>query len=286
MTPWELHDWYLECGEETKKIEKQIETLSKQLAKKQGSAGAHNAEEQESISKDNQKLEELRELKNQYEQETNMYLYARDYMALGEMGLVDMENVEDFGGFKVVVSLDNGEIQEEYFKDLKGRIELKNPHLWNTKDPYLYDMKIVTESDEVKTYFALRTIEIRNVSGVNRVCLNGEPVFLHGVLDQGYFPDGIFLPAEPEEYERDVLRMKELGLNMIRKHIKIEPECFYYYCDKHGMLVVQDMVNNNDYAFLRDTAFPTLGMKKRKDTGHGNPRRKQIFKKTHKYSVQ
>ena len=70
---------------------------------------------------------------------------------------------------------------------------------------------------------------------MNRVCLNGKPVFLNGVLDQGYYCDGIFLPAEEAEYERDILRMKELGINMLRKHIKIEPECFYYYCDLHGM---------------------------------------------------
>lgn len=126
MTPWELHDWYLECGEETKKIEKQIETLSKQLAKKQGSARAHNAEEQESISKDNQKLEELRELKNQYEQETNMYLYARDYMALGEMGLVDMENGEDVSAFNIhslqedVSFIKDENIQSNVKKDKKN----------------------------------------------------------------------------------------------------------------------------------------------------------------------
>jgi len=102
---------------------------------------------------------------------------------------------------------------------------------------------------------------------VQRVCLNGKPVFLHGVLDQGYFCDGIITPAEEAEYERDILRMKELGLNLLRKHIKIEPECFYYYCDKHGMLVMQDMVSSGYYSFIRDTALPTIGLLRKKDHG-------------------
>lgn len=209
--------------------------------------------------------------------------YIRDIRITPDLEGIDIElnpaeGAGSLTGFKAIVSLENGEVQEETFTGANGRIQIKNPHLWDTKDPYLYEMKIMTESDEVATYFALRTIDIRTIDGINRVCLNGNPVFLHGVLDQGYFPDGIFLPAEPEEFERDVLRMKELGMNMIRKHIKVEPECFYYYCDKHGMLVIQDMVNNNDYSFIRDTALPTLGMKKRKDTGKGNAHRKQIFK--------
>lgn len=139
------------------------------------------------------------------------------------------------------------------------------PVLWDTEHPHLYPMTITVDEDIIETYFALRTIEIKETDGIRRVCLNGKPVFLHGVLDQGYFCDGIFLPAEEQEFERDILRMKELGFNMLRKHIKIEPEAFYYYCDLHGMLVVQDMVNSGSYSFLRDTALPTIGIKKKND---------------------
>jgi len=135
------------------------------------------------------------------------------------------------------------------------------PRLWTLQDPYLYTMKIVCENDEIETYFGLRTVEIKEYKGKQRVCLNGEPIFLHGILDQGYYCDGIFLPSEEKEFERDILRMKELGLNLLRKHIKIEPECFYYYCDLHGMLVMQDHVNSGKYNFLRDTALPTIGIK-------------------------
>lgn len=185
------------------------------------------------------------------------------------------KGAQDLSG-KVTVQLHNGEVYEQSLENGEAYIDFSKlataageayePQLWSPKNPYLYRAAVTVGADSVETYFALRSIAILPVNGVNRVCLNGEPVFMNGVLDQGYFCDGIFLPAEEKEYERDILRMQELGINMLRKHIKIEPECFYYYCDLHGMLVMQDMVNNGDYSFFRDTALPTIGMQKRDDT--------------------
>ena len=147
----------------------------------------------------------------------------------------------------------------------KAVIAPEDPHMWSPEDPYLYDFIVKTETDRVESYFALRTIESKVVNGIPRLCLNGEPYFFHGLLDQGYWPDGIFTPAKPECYARDILEMKKLGFNTLRKHIKIEPEEFYYQCDKLGMVVFQDMVNNGDYNFLRDTALPTIGIQKLND---------------------
>ena len=152
------------------------------------------------------------------------------------------------------------------------RIEIPAPHWWTVEDPYLYTLRITAGQDEVESYFALRTVEIKG----NRILLNGEPVFLHGVLDQGYFQDGIFLPENPSGFADDVLRMKELGFNMLRKHIKVEPETFYYACDRLGMLVLQDMVNSGPYSFLLDTALPTIGWLTRPLLPAGD-KRKRIF---------
>ena len=139
-------------------------------------------------------------------------------------------------------------------------IQPENPHFWSPEDPYLYDFTVETGEDRIASYFALRTLEIREFDGYQRLCLNGKPYFFHGLLDQGYWSDGLFTPATPECYVNDILAMKELGFNTLRKHIKVEPEEFYYQCDRLGMVVFQDMVNNGDYSFFRDTALPTLGV--------------------------
>ena len=105
------------------------------------------------------------------------------------------------------------------------------------------------------------------------------------MLDQGYFSDGIYLPATVECYKNDILTMKKLGFNTLRKHIKIEPELFYYYCDKYGMLVCQDMVNSGKYSFLLDTAFPTIGLKKGIKR-YATRKRKNIFESTARRTLE
>ena len=152
----------------------------------------------------------------------------------------------------------------------------ENPRLWSPEDPYLYDFTVEAGEDRVESYFAIRSLEVKTAGKYPRLCLNGKPYFFHGLLDQGYWPDGLFTPAAPECYADDILAMKALGFNTLRKHIKVEPEEFYYQCDKLGMIVWQDMVNNSDYHFLRDTVLPTAGIQRMDDRNlhkDGNSRR-------------
>ena len=146
-------------------------------------------------------------------------------------------------------------------KSNRFRIRPENPKLWSPENPHLYPVVVRNCDDAVETYFALRTIGTKTIDGVPRLCLNGKPYFFHGLLDQGYWPDGLFLPGSPEGYSWDVKTMKSLGFNTLRKHIKIEPERFYYDCDRLGMIVFQDLVNSGPYHYLRDTAIPTIGGK-------------------------
>ncbi len=142
-----------------------------------------------------------------------------------------------------------------------ARIEIGEPRRWHPEDPYLYRFSVCCGEDRVESYFALRTLSVREIRGIPRLCLNGEPIFFHGLLDQGYWSDGLYTPADPESFERDILAMKALGFNTLRKHIKIEPEQFYYDCDRLGMIVFQDMVNCGEYRYIRDTFLPTAGIR-------------------------
>ena len=168
--------------------------------------------------------------------------------------------------------------QEYKFEGNSIEIEIDEPRLWTPDDPYLYDFTLLFGKDKVESYFALRTVAIEKRGNKSFICLNGKPILCHGLLDQGYFSDGIYLPATPEGFKFDILSMKELGFNMLRKHIKIEPELFYYYCDKYGMLVFQDMVNCGKYHYFVDTILPNVGIKKWHDRPVSEKRRRAFEK--------
>lgn len=186
---------------------------------------------------------------------------------------------------KRLTILDSYEVYEFYENEI--RLTPKKPKQWTPENPYLYRFKIETEHDTVESYFALREISIKKANGISRLYLNGKPYLFNGLLDQGYFPDGIFLPATPQGFEDDIKNAKMLGFNMLRKHIKVEPEIFYYLCDKIGIAVFQDMVNNSGYSFIRDTALPTIGMKKLSDKFlHRKQASREFFKSHMKATIK
>ncbi|UAY55757.1 glycoside hydrolase family 2 protein [Arachidicoccus terrestris] len=137
-------------------------------------------------------------------------------------------------------------------KTVKGRsntditIPISNPHLWSPEDPYLYDLSIKMGKDQVKSYFAMRKVSVqKDEKGIDRIFLNNQPYYNLGVLDQGFWPDGLYTAPTDEALAFDIKAIKAMGFNTLRKHIKIEPARWYYYADKIGMLVWQDMVNPN-----------------------------------------
>ena len=147
-----------------------------------------------------------------------------------------------------VVLRREGEVIAEEWTDETGNAELlvmdKYFRPWSPEDPFLYELSVTTSSETVTSYAALRKFsKEKDKKGLWRFYLNNKPFLPNGLLDQGYWPDGLYTPSSDEAMVLDIQTMKDLGFNMLRKHIKIEPQRWYYHCDRLGMVVWQDMVN-------------------------------------------
>ena len=134
---------------------------------------------------------------------------------------------------------------------------------WSPEQPELYDLTALMGGDCVVSYFAMRKFSVgKDGAGVPVLMLNNEPYFHNGVLDQGYWPDGLYTAPSDEAMVYDIQLMKDMGFNMLRKHIKVEPLRWYYHCDRLGMLVWQDMINGGGaYKFLTITTPVFTGAK-------------------------
>ncbi len=149
----------------------------------------------------------------------------------------------------------------------RGCILVEHPHLWSPDDPYLYDIQaaLIPQANEVpldtaRSYCGFRSVEVRrDREGVSRFFLNGEPLFIKGVLDQGYWPDGLMTAPSDEALVHDIQQLKDAGFNMLRKHIKVEAARWYYHCDRIGMFVWQDAVSGGKtYSPWYSSRKPTL----------------------------
>src|SRR5690606_32995173 len=127
------------------------------------------------------------------------------------------------------------------------RLHIPSPHLWSPDDPFLYDVTIqlLQEGkvvDEVQSYLGMRNIAVtRDATGNYRIVLNHRFLFQLGFLDQGWWPDGLCTPPTDSAIRFDLQQVKQFGYNLLRKHVKVEPQRWYYWCDRMGILVWQDM---------------------------------------------
>jgi hypothetical protein len=127
------------------------------------------------------------------------------------------------------------------------QLDIEDWHLWTPEDPAIYDLHVSYGEDDLTSYVAFRTCSIEaDSTGVARFCLNHKPLFLRGLLDQGYWPDGLLTPPSSEAVVNDIQTAQDAGFNLLRKHIKVESERFYALCDRMGMLVFQDMPSGGD----------------------------------------
>lgn len=162
-------------------------------------------------------------------------------------------NITIFDGEKEVQTAD-------WTADKAVVLPIQDFKAWTPETPFLYDVKISCGDDEVRSYFGMRKFSVeKDKNGILRFFFNNKPYFFNGVLDQGYWPDGLLTPPSDEALQYDILKLKELGYNTIRKHIKVESDRFYYHCDKLGMMVWQDMPNGGgDYNMIFVTYLPNV----------------------------
>ena len=175
-------------------------------------------------------------------------------------------------GVNIVVRF-GGEVITEDWTDANGEassyIRPEYLRLWSPESPFLYDAQLRTEDDTVDTYFAMRSVGVgKDENGTPRLLLNGRPYYHHGVLDQGYWPDGLYTAPSDEAMIFDIQLMKDMGFNMLRKHIKCEPMRWYYHCDRLGMLVWQDMMSGGGEYSPMTISAPLITHHHKKDNDY------------------
>jgi beta-galactosidase/beta-glucuronidase len=163
------------------------------------------------------------------------------------------------------------------------RIRIDDVRLWSPEDPYLYDVEVRLGEDRVTSYAGMRSVGTTvGEDGHPRITLNGEPMLQVGVLDQGYWPDGLMTAPSDEALVHDIETMKRLGFTMLRKHIKVEPMRWYHHCDRLGMLVWQDAVNGGGPYRRRAISRHVVGLvdtERRRRLGRANPAGRKLFER-------
>ncbi|MBQ8596736.1 MAG: glycoside hydrolase family 2 [Lachnospiraceae bacterium] len=193
--------------------------------------------------------------------------FETDYDTRKVIAHIAIEGAGELPNFSLKIHADDTEIVAQTFSSDNSTISADVAfiipedcfHSWSPEDPFLYRVTLTLGNDTVESYFAMRLFTMEKQDDKPVFCLNHEPYFLMGVLDQGYWPDGLYTAPSDEALIYDIVTMKSLGFNMLRKHIKVEPARWYYHCDRLGMIVCQDMVNGGGkYSMPVISYFPTL----------------------------
>ncbi len=216
--------------------------------------------------------------------------YIKDIKITPDIDKSEIKLIVTSNSNKVKITLDNKNY--EICSNKEEIVKIDNLKLWSPEDPYLYPLTLETKGDKVESYFAMRKVSKVVHNNHLVLALNNKPYFMNGVLDQGYYKNGLYTPDSYEEYIKDIELVKSLGFNTIRKHIKIEMPRWYYECDKRGVLVWQDFINGGGQYKFPTIAFPLITGKHHKDTNYkkfaredefGREFAKQEFKETINY---
>ena len=176
----------------------------------------------------------------------------------------------NFTSARIIISDRGRAVHTGLVFDIHYEAQLDDVHVWTPDDPFLYDVYVQTEDDVIKSYFGMRKFSAGNdKEGVPRFCLNNRPLFFSGLLDQGYTPDGLMTFPDDEAMVYELKKIREMGFNMLRKHVKVECRRWYYHCDRLGILVMQDIPNGGVYDYKWQSVMPTIGFRQ---NDHENPR--------------
>ena len=179
------------------------------------------------------------------------------------------------GGEGTVRAVVDGGEAFEFAAGESAVIKLADVKPWTPEEPYLYKLELALGEDRVESYFALRSVgTVPDRNGVKRLALNGKPCFMNGLLDQGWWPDGLYTAPSDEALAFDIAAAKAMGFNMLRKHVKVEPARWYYHCDRLGMLVWQDMPNGGGSYSALTVSAPLLTGSHSRDDRYGKFARK------------
>ncbi len=199
------------------------------------------------------------------------YIKSVQITPLYDIGAVRLDVETALGSPVYVEILDGEQVVAKGAAIGSTVLEIRDFRAWSPDDPFLYNIRLSAEVDRAMSYFGMRKTHVaKDNLGIPRLFLNDRPLFHNGLLDQGYWPDGLYTPPSEQAMVEELEAVKALGFNMLRKHIKVEPLRWYYHCDRLGLMVWQDMPCGctKPVDTFKFAALPTAGLRYKKDNNY------------------